>query len=86
MDHATGVVIGATARVGARTTLYHQVTLGAAKAVPRGQKRHPTVGDDCIVGEDFGWFGIIYVDFGWYMHKAVCKGVASDRRGRLYRR
>lgn len=25
LDHATGVVIGATAQVGARTTIYHQV-------------------------------------------------------------
>jgi hypothetical protein len=44
------------------------------KAVCGGKRRHPTVGDDCIVGEEIGWFGIIYVDFGWYMLKAVCWG------------
>jgi serine O-acetyltransferase len=50
VDHATGVVIGATAVVGARVRLYQGVTLGAI-SLPRdstgqfirSQKRHPTV-------------------------------------------
>jgi serine O-acetyltransferase len=50
IDHATGVVIGATAVVGARVRLYQGVTLGAI-SLPRdstgqfirAQKRHPTV-------------------------------------------
>ena len=50
IDHATGVVIGATAVVGARVRLYQGVTLGAI-SLPRdssgqfirSQKRHPTV-------------------------------------------
>jgi serine O-acetyltransferase len=50
IDHGTGVVIGATASVGAGVRLYQGVTLGAlslprdpAGQVVRGQKRHPTV-------------------------------------------
>jgi serine O-acetyltransferase len=48
IDHATGVVIGETARVGADVTIYHGVTLGATSAY-RG-KRHPTIGDRAVIG------------------------------------
>jgi len=48
IDHATGVVIGETAVVGADVMLYHGVTLGATGAA-RG-KRHPTVGDRVVIG------------------------------------
>lgn len=48
IDHATGVVIGETAEVGADVTLYHGVTLGATSAA--GGKRHPTVGDRVVIG------------------------------------
>lgn len=48
IDHATGVVIGETAEVGADVTLYHAVTLGATSAA-RG-KRHPTIGDRVVIG------------------------------------
>jgi serine O-acetyltransferase len=53
IDHATGVVVGGTAHIGARVKLYQGVTLGAlsfpkdeAGRVIRGTKRHPTVEDD----------------------------------------
>ena len=48
IDHATGVVIGETAEVGANVTLYQGVTLGGT-SLDRG-KRHPTVGDRVTVG------------------------------------
>jgi serine O-acetyltransferase len=51
IDHGTGIVIGATAEIGARVRLYQGVTLGALsvrKAEAR-TKRHPTIGDDVIV-------------------------------------
>ncbi|MGD0374138.1 MAG: serine O-acetyltransferase [Streptosporangiaceae bacterium] len=48
IDHATGVVIGETAEVGADVTLYHGVTLGGT-SLKRG-KRHPTVGDRVTIG------------------------------------
>jgi serine O-acetyltransferase len=48
IDHATGVVIGETAEVGADVTIYHGVTLGGT-SLRRG-KRHPTVGDRVTIG------------------------------------
>lgn len=48
IDHATGVVIGETAEVGADVTLYQGVTLGGT-SLDRG-KRHPTVGDRVTIG------------------------------------
>jgi len=48
IDHATGVVIGETAEVGADVTIYQGVTLGGT-SLDQG-KRHPTVGDRAIIG------------------------------------
>lgn len=48
IDHATGVVVGETAEVGADVTIYHGVTLGGT-SLERG-KRHPTVGDRVTIG------------------------------------
>lgn len=48
IDHATGVVIGETAEVGADVTIYHGVTLGGT-SLETG-KRHPTVGARVIIG------------------------------------
>ena len=49
IDHAMGVVIGETAEIGDDVTLYQGVTLGGTSLV-RGTKRHPTVGNDVIIG------------------------------------
>jgi serine O-acetyltransferase len=48
IDHATGVVIGETAEVGADVTLYQGVTLGGASLDPG--KRHPTLGNRVTIG------------------------------------
>ncbi len=48
IDHGMGVVIGETAEVGDDCYMYHQVTLGVARAM--GGKRHPTVGNNVIIG------------------------------------
>ncbi|MFD2111719.1 serine O-acetyltransferase [Thiorhodococcus fuscus] len=48
IDHGAGVVIGETAEVGDDVTLYHGVTLGGTSW--RKGKRHPTLGDGCVVG------------------------------------
>jgi serine O-acetyltransferase len=48
IDHGMGVVIGETAEVGDDCYLYHQVTLGVART--SGGKRHPTVGNNVIIG------------------------------------
>jgi serine O-acetyltransferase len=48
IDHGSGVVIGETAIIGDNVTLYQGVTLGGT-SVER-KKRHPTLGDNIIVG------------------------------------
>jgi serine O-acetyltransferase len=48
IDHGMGVVIGETAEVGDDCYFYHQVTLGVART--SSGKRHPTVGNNVIIG------------------------------------
>jgi len=48
IDHGYGVVVGATAEVGDDALIYHGVTLGSRR--PTTGKRHPTVGDDVLLG------------------------------------
>lgn len=48
IDHGMGVVIGETAVIGDDVTLYHGVTLGG-KSLGHG-KRHPTIGNEVVVG------------------------------------
>jgi serine O-acetyltransferase len=48
IDHGMGVVIGATAEIGDDVMLYHGVTLGGRTSTD--EKRHPTLGDDVVVG------------------------------------
>src|ERR1700719_83837 len=52
IDHGMGVVIGETAEVGDDVTLYQGVTLGGTRPSREqsGLKRHPTIGNDVIVG------------------------------------
>jgi serine O-acetyltransferase len=49
IDHGMGVVIGETTEIGDDCTLYQGVTLGGT-SLARGAKRHPTLGNDVIVG------------------------------------
>jgi serine O-acetyltransferase len=48
IDHGMGVVIGETAEIGDNVTLYHGVTLGGVSW--EKTKRHPTVGDNVVIG------------------------------------
>ena len=48
IDHGMGVVIGETAEIGDDCTLYHGVTLGGTTW--RKEKRHPTLGNNVVVG------------------------------------
>jgi len=48
IDHGMGVVIGETAEIGDDCTLYHGVTLGGTSW--KKGKRHPTLGNDVVVG------------------------------------
>jgi len=62
IDHGAGVVIGETAEIGDRVTLYQGVTLGGT-GFARG-KRHPTVGDDVTVGSGAKLLGPVEVGHG----------------------
>ncbi|MDG2445782.1 MAG: serine O-acetyltransferase [Thermodesulfobacteriota bacteirum] len=48
IDHGMGVVIGETSEIGKNVTIYQGVTLGGVSA--NAGKRHPTIGDNVIVG------------------------------------
>jgi len=48
IDHGMGVVIGETAVIGSDCTLYHGVTLGGTSW--QREKRHPTLGNNVVVG------------------------------------
>jgi serine O-acetyltransferase len=48
IDHGMGVVIGETAEVGENVTLLQGVTLGGTSL--KREKRHPTLGDNVVVG------------------------------------
>jgi serine O-acetyltransferase len=63
IDHGMGVVIGSTAVVGDDVTLYHGVTLGGT-SLERNVKRHPTLGDNVIVGAGAHVLGPITVHDG----------------------
>jgi serine O-acetyltransferase len=62
IDHGTGVVIGETAEIGNRVTLYQGVTLGGT-GFARG-KRHPTVEDNVTIGSGAKLLGPIRVGHG----------------------
>jgi serine O-acetyltransferase len=59
IDHGMGVVIGETAEVGNCVTLYHGVTLGGT-TLSKG-KRHPTLGDEVVVGAGAKILGAITI-------------------------
>jgi serine O-acetyltransferase len=48
IDHGMGMVIGETAEVGENVTLLQGVTLGGTSL--KREKRHPTLGDNVVVG------------------------------------
>lgn len=59
IDHGMGVVIGETAEIGDNVLLYHGVTLGGT-GKDKG-KRHPTLGDNVIIGAGAKVLGPIYI-------------------------
>ncbi|MBI3899610.1 MAG: serine O-acetyltransferase [Gammaproteobacteria bacterium] len=59
IDHGMGVVIGETAEIGDDCTLYHGVTLGGTSW--RNEKRHPTLGNNVVVGAGAKILGPIHI-------------------------
>ncbi len=62
IDHGMGVLIGETAEIGDDVTLYKGVTLGGT-SLGRG-KRHPTIGNDVVIGTNASILGAITVGDG----------------------
>lgn len=48
IDHGMGIVIGETAEIGKGCVMFHNVTLGGTGK--HSGKRHPTIGDNVIIG------------------------------------
>jgi serine O-acetyltransferase len=59
IDHGMGVVIGETADVGTNVTLLQGVTLGGTSL--KREKRHPTLGDNVVVGAGAAIIGAITI-------------------------
>lgn len=62
IDHGMGVVIGETAEVGDDVTLYQEVTLGGTSL--QKVKRHPTLGNNVVVGVGSKVIGNIVIGEG----------------------
>jgi len=62
IDHGMGVLIGATAVIGDDVTLYKGVTLGGT-SLGHG-KRHPTIGNDVVIGTNASVLGAITIGDG----------------------
>ena len=62
IDHGMGVVIGETAEVGERVTMYQGVTLGGTGFATG--KRHPTVQDNVTIGSGAKLLGPITIGHG----------------------
>jgi serine O-acetyltransferase len=62
VDHGSGVVVGETAEVGDRVTLFQGVTLGGTGFATG--KRHPTVEDNVTIGSGAKLLGPITVGHG----------------------
>lgn len=60
IDHGMGVVIGETAVIGDNCTIYHNVTLGG-RGHAIGERRHPIIGDNVLVGAGAKLLGPITV-------------------------
>ena len=79
IDHGMGVVIGETAEIGDDCTLYHGVTLGGTSW--KEGKRHPTLGNDVVVGAGAKVLGPITLEDGARVgsNAVVVKDVQSEQ-------
>ncbi len=69
IDHGMGVVIGETSEIGDNVTIYHAVTLGGISPSidserQRDEKRHPTIGNEVVIGSGAQIIGPINVGSG----------------------
>lgn len=84
IDHGMGVVIGETAEIGQNVTIYHNVTLGGTTVfTSKGKirsKRHPSVGNNVIIGSGAQVLGPITIGDNCKVgsNAIVIKDVAPD--------
>ena len=69
IDHGMGVVIGETSEIGDNVTIYHAVTLGGSSPSidserQRHEKRHPTIGNDVVIGSGAQVIGPVNIGNG----------------------
>jgi len=69
IDHGMGVVIGETSEIGNNVTIYHAVTLGGSSPSidsekQRYEKRHPSIGNDVVIGSGAQIIGPVKVGNG----------------------
>ncbi len=69
IDHGMGVVIGETSEIGNNVTIYHAVTLGGISPSiesekQRHEKRHPTIGNNVVIGSGAQIIGPVKVGNG----------------------
>jgi len=78
IDHGMGVVIGETATIGDNVTLYQGVTLGGT-GKEKG-KRHPTVGNNVVIGAGAKVLGDIKIGDNSYIgsNAVVIKDVPDN--------
>lgn len=97
IDHGTGVVIGATAVIGANVRLYQAVTLGAKRfqadesgALVKGDARHPIIEDEVVIYAGATILGRITVGRGstiggnvWLTQSVPPGSIITQARSRL---
>ena len=78
IDHGTGVVIGETAIIGDNVTLFQGVTLGGTGK--ETGKRHPTIGNNVVVGAGAKILGNIVIGDNSYIgaNAVVIKNVPAN--------
>ncbi len=78
IDHGMGIVIGETAVIGNRVSMFHGVTLGGLGN--HHGKRHPTLEDDVMVGAGAKLLGPITIGKGARVgaNAVVIRDVAAD--------
>lgn len=59
IDHGSAIVIGETAEIGENCTIFHNVTIGGTGK--HHGKRHPTIGDNVLIGTGATLLGPITV-------------------------
>lgn len=85
IDHGMGVVIGETTEIGNNVTLYHGVTLGGVTVFGKNgkvtAKRHPTLGNNVVVGAGAQVLGPIKIgnDVKIGANAVVLKSVANGQ-------